>query len=340
MDISTVKAYFEGLPDNEQDSLLSTLTAIKSNFDLGLIDIRETNFNEKQGLCPHCGNVKYVKMGKDKGVQRYKCKACTRTFTPYTGTWMAQIHKKEKLAEYLKLMQQGLSLEKIKRKLKINKKTAFDWRHKITIAIKDVGGDMFLGITESDETFFLHSEKGSGKLTRKSRKRGKQIKTKGIGKEQVAVIATVDRKGAVSLNASCFGRIRKSDIEKAIGKRINEQTVLCTDGHKSFEGFAMDNNIEHHILKANLKQFVKQGKFHIQNINSLHSRLKNWINRDLYGVATKYLQNYLNWFRLKEKFKKIDYMKEIVLLSLGSTTARAEYLYAVKNIYNNKTTLF
>jgi transposase-like protein len=338
MDTSTIISYFKGMPIRGQNNLLSTLTAIKSNSDLGLIDLRETKFNEKQGVCPHCENIKYVKMGKDNGVQRYKCKSCNRTFTPYTGTWMSQIHKKNKLADYLKLMQQGLSLDKIKVKLGINKKTAFDWRHKITQSIRDSGKDIFIGITESDETFFLHSEKGSGKLTRKPRKRGKQVKTSGISKEQVAVIAVADRKGTVSLEVSCFGRLSKKDIEKAIGERTNERTILCTDGHASFKGFALDNNIEHHVLKANLKQFVKQGKFHIQNINSLHSRLKSWINIDLYGVSTKYLQNYLNWFRLKEKFKKENYLKKIVLISLSNTNARAEYLYAVKNIYNGKTT--
>ena len=137
MDTSTIKSYFKSLSKPEQDNLLSSLTAMKSNSDLGLIDLRETKLNEKQGVCPHCRNIKYVKMGKDKGVQRYKCKSCNRTFTPYTGTWMAQIHKKHKLADFLKLMQQGLSLDKIKKKLWINKKTAFDWRHKITQSIKE-----------------------------------------------------------------------------------------------------------------------------------------------------------------------------------------------------------
>ena len=340
MDTSTIQSYFKKLSTLEQDNLLSILTGINSNSDLGLIDIREIKFNEKQGVCPHCEHIKYVKMGKDNGVQRYKCKKCNRTFTPYTGTWMAQIHKKEKLADYLKLMQQGLSLDRIKKKLNINKKTAFDWRHKITQSIKDAGEEMFLGITESDETFFLYSEKGSGKLMHKSRKRGKQVKTRGISKEQVAVIATADRKGTISINAACLGRLSKKDVEKAIGKRINKQTILCTDGHSSFKGFANDNNLEHHVLRANLKQFVKKNKFHIQNINSLHSRLKKWVNDDLYGVSTKYLQNYLNWFRVKEKFKKEDYIKKIVFLSLANTNARAEYLYAVKNIYNNKTTSF
>ncbi len=180
MDTSRIKNYFTKLSSIEQEDLLLTLRSVKSNSDFQLIDIRRKRFDEKQSVCPHCNHIKYVKMGIDKGVQRYKCKGCNRTFTPFTGTWMAQIHKKGKLADYLKLMQQGLSLDKIVAKLNINKKTAFDWRHKITISLKELETDKFLGITESDETFFLHSEKGSGKITRKSRERGKQVKTRGI----------------------------------------------------------------------------------------------------------------------------------------------------------------
>ena len=332
MDTTKIQTYFTNLSSVDQDKLLLTLTSIKTNSDFQLIDIRKKKFDEKQGVCPHCEHIKYVKMGIDKGVQRYKCKGCKRTFTPFTGTWMAQIHKKDKLADYLKLMQQGLSLDKITLKLGINKKTAFDWRHKITASIKQLDTDKFLGITESDETFFLHSEKGLGKITGKSRKRGKQVKTRGISKEQVSVIVSADRKGEVSLNLACFGRITKNDITNAIGNKIDKQTVLCTDGHVSYKGFAMDNNLEHHVFKASIKQFTKQGNLHIQNINSLHSRLKKWINRDLYGVSTKYLQNYLNWFRYKEKFKKVDYMIKLRELSLENTTARKEYL---NNLNNN-----
>jgi len=331
MDIASVKSYFTSLSGSDQDSLLSILISIKSNTDFELIGVRKKKFDEKQGICPHCSHVKYVKMGIDKGVQRYKCKDCARTFTPFTGTWMAQIHKKDKLADYLKLMQQGLSLDKIVVKLGINKKTAFDWRHKVTISIKELKSEKFLGITESDETFFLHSKKGSGKLIIKPRKRGKQVKTRGVSKEQVSVIVSADRKGEVSLSLACFGRITKKDITKAIGNKIDKQTVLCTDGHASYKGFAVDNKLEHHIFKANLKQFVKHGNLHIQNVNSLHSRLKKWINDDFYGVSTKYLQNYLNWFRYKEKFKNIDYMAKLTELSLLNTNAREEYLGSVKN---------
>jgi transposase-like protein len=241
MDTTTIKTYFTNLSTKDQDNLLVTLTTIKSNSDFQLIDIRKKKFDEKQGICPHCEHIKYVKMGIDKGVQRYKCKECKRTFTPFTGTWMAQIHKKEKLADYLKLMQQGLSLDKIRLKLGINKKTAFDWRHKVTIALEQSETEKFLGITESDETFFLRSEKGLGKISGKSRERGKQVKTRGISNQQVSVIVAADRKGEISLNIACFGRITKEDITKAIGNKIKQQTVLCTDGHYSYKGFAIDN---------------------------------------------------------------------------------------------------
>jgi hypothetical protein len=181
--------------------------------------------------------------------------------------------------------------------------------------------------------FFLHSNKGSNNLERKSRNRGKQVKTRGISKEQVAVIVSIDRKGSISLDTAGLGRMSKNSIENSIGNKISKQTVLCTDGLVSYKGFALDNKLEHHILRADLKQFVKQGKYHIQHVNSLHSRLKKWINKDLYGVATKYLQNYLNWFRFQEKFKEQNYVKKIIVASLTNTKARDEYLYAVENIY-------
>ncbi|HOD62161.1 MAG TPA: hypothetical protein PKG96_08705 [Bacilli bacterium] len=63
--------------------------------------------------------------------------------------------------EYIKFMcDEEKSLNKISVHLNINKKTAFDWRHKILSGIAQSKVKPFQGIIESDETFFLHSEKG------------------------------------------------------------------------------------------------------------------------------------------------------------------------------------
>ncbi len=42
-----------------------------------------------------------------------------------------------------------------------------------------------------------------------------------------------------------------------------------------------------------------KGIYHIQNVNNFHSRLKRWLQR-FNGVASKYLEHYLAWFRFLE----------------------------------------
>ena len=156
-----IKSHLLSLKPEEQSSLMKelqdlTLSTNKIKYDLS----RRKLLNNKQGVCPHCKHTKYVKYGIDKGSQRYKCKSCKRNFTEYTGTWLAGIQRKDKVDEYMDLMLQEKSLDKIKDELSINKKTAFDWRHKILYSLEDIDKNNFTGITESDETFILFSEKG------------------------------------------------------------------------------------------------------------------------------------------------------------------------------------
>ncbi len=319
MNTTEVKTYFSGLTSKAQSNLLKELNLLRDDSEFNLMKIREEQLNTKSGKCPHCNSLKYTKNGFEKdGVQRYKCNNCNRSFNSYTGTWLAKINRKELLIPYIKLMRQGLSLDKIKNILKINKKTAFDWRHKISASVDSIDENEFKGITESDETFFLYSEKGSQSISRNSRKRGGKASKRGISGEQVASIITMDRNKNVNMKVAGFGRIKKSDIEKAIGSKINEQTILCSDGHMSYKGFALDKDLEHHVLRANLKQYVKEKKYHLQHVNSADSRLKSWINGKMHGVATKYLQNYLYWFRINEKFKEIDIIHKAITSALDT----------------------
>jgi len=174
MDLTKIKEYLLDLPDSERNSAISELIKLgNSSAVCNFQKIRRDVLNNKQGECPHCKNTKYVKFGFKSGSQRYKCKSCNRSFTEFTGTWIAGLHHKDKIDAYLELMVREDSLDKIKVKLSINKKTAFDWRHKILSSVSDNDdeNDNFTGITESDETFFLHSNKGIKVTDRKARKR-------------------------------------------------------------------------------------------------------------------------------------------------------------------------
>ena len=44
------------------------------------------NRNKNIECCPICGGKKYIKHGSYKGIQRYKCKECGKTFSNTTNS--------------------------------------------------------------------------------------------------------------------------------------------------------------------------------------------------------------------------------------------------------------
>jgi transposase-like protein len=55
--------------------------------------------------------------------------------------------------------------------------------------------------------------------------------------------------------------------------------------------------------------------YHLQHVNALHSAFKRWITQ-FNGVSSKYLNNYLTWFKflqLSKKNKKSDRIKDMLV---------------------------
>jgi transposase-like protein len=329
MNYTEILSLARGLSREEQLQLVVCLTqSYQTNVQSEVLHSRCKALINKQEKCPHCGGVHYYRYGKFGDSQRFKCKDCGKTFCEYTGTWLEGIHKKELVEDYLGLMIEHTSLDKTSKELKINKKTALDWRHKLLSSFEQNTGEEFEGVVESDETFFEHSEKGNRHLARASRKRGTASKNRGIGQNKAAVIVSTDRKRNLKMTLSTMGRITKSDIVESFQKPLKRESILCSDGHVSYKGYTKDNDLRHIILRSDLRQFVKKGGYHIQHVNELHHRLKKWIDGTFWGVSTKYLQNYLNWFYLCEKLKFESLtVEKVALLSLQNHHAIKQYRY-------------
>ncbi len=157
MELSKIKTYLLDLPVIERNSIISEivkLSDVKTDVVCDFQKLRRDFLNNKQGECPHCHHKKHVKFGFENGSQRYKCKSCNRSFTEYTGTWIAGLHHKDKIDAYLNLMVQEKTLDKIKVELEINKKTAFDWRNKILSSISDTDDDELLVLLKVTKPFF------------------------------------------------------------------------------------------------------------------------------------------------------------------------------------------
>ena len=61
---------------------------------------------------------------------------------------------------------------------------------------------------------------------------------------------------------------------------------------------------------------MRDGAFHIQNVNAYHGRLKSWMAR-FNGVATRYLPNYLGWRRTLERAPEPSASKTWLLEARG-----------------------
>ncbi|WP_413208406.1 transposase [Rhodospirillum sp. A1_3_36] len=49
--------------------------------------------------CPHCQAPGAVANGKNRGLQRYLCRSCKRTFSTATGTPLSGLHHKDRWLE-------------------------------------------------------------------------------------------------------------------------------------------------------------------------------------------------------------------------------------------------
>ena len=57
---------------------------------------------------------------------------------------------------------------------------------------------------------------------------------------------------------------------------------------------------------------VGLGRRHVQNVNAYDSRLRGWMQR-FKGVATKYLDSYLGWFRMLDRSGPMGLQPALVL---------------------------
>ncbi len=321
--IDTIIREIRTYSESKQKTILNRLNDLLHSNDIGeatMLEIKK-EISQHSGLsCPHCQSESIYGHGKYRGGKRYKCNTCGKTFSDLTGTSVSHIHKKEEWNKYLSCMSEGLSLRASAEKVGISFRTSFLWRHKILGAFQDIGCSKLEGIVESDETFFLYSEKGEKNIhDRSARKRGGKASKRGINDEHVAVIVASDRDGHAIVEVAGRSRITAQKIDAAIGKWLSDTPIaLCSDSHKSYEKFSKDKNIRHVTINGSKGQFVRNKVYHIQNVNSIHHLIKNWMQK-FNGVASKYLQNYMNWFRVL-KSEKGDVLK-LLKLALYSNSS-------------------
>ena len=149
--------------------------------------------------CPRCNSPGAVARGKNRGLRRYLCKVCGRTFNATTNTPLQGLHHKERWLTYGQSLSNGETVHESAARCKIAPSTAFRWRHRFLQTVEQAPPVME-GIVEADETYLLHSYKGQAEARRKSgraaRRRGGQASKWGLSAELVPMLFATDRSGA------------------------------------------------------------------------------------------------------------------------------------------------
>ncbi|MDD3630596.1 MAG: IS1595 family transposase [Bacteroidales bacterium] len=278
---------------------------------LTALDYQRIKILSTAPICPRCKCEYVTKAGVRDGRQVYKCKRCKYQFRETAKSLVYHIHKYPLMLNYLKCMLEGKSLRACAREVGISLPTSFKWRHKILSAIQGLeGGINFSGITEVDEILLQYSEKG-----RKFKTLEEKEQAMNTIHPNVAVLVMTDREGNLLLKHTGVNKVQNSQIKKELKRRVSEDNLICFKPNEEFQQAIIESPSKKVLVRRKTKGLV------VYSVNIAEKKINNflvWMMR-FRGVATKYLQNYLMWFVVMNKYLKADVESDIGrLLNLSS----------------------
>ena len=278
----------DGLSSQQKLALKSVLSGeTEAAASLAAIEARLAETRQ----CPHCGTPGAFSKGMARGLRRYQCKACKKTFNAATGTAIQGLHNKGRCLIFGECLTEGLTVRESAERCDFAVSTAFRWRHRF-LGTQDQNPPNLKGIVEADETYVLESRKGDRNLDRKAHRRGGKASKRGLSDEQVPILVAVDR--SKTTTCSVLPSVTADNVRSVLEPRIDDDIVLVTDGNNVYPPCAKSLGIQHEALNQSAGERAR-GSYHIQTVNSRHSQFNSFLYR-YRGVASKYLGNYLRWF--------------------------------------------
>ena len=274
--------------------------------------------------CPYCSDASYSRFGQTgNGVQRYRCKACGRTFTPITGT----IFDSHKIA-ISEWMEYCLNLF---RYLSVtagswNNRNAFTtsryWLEKLFLVLDGYESDIVLdGRVWFDETFYtVRSEdiklKPDG------------TKPRGLSENQLCVgVACTKDQILCLLEGKGQPTARKAYM--AFKDHIAPGSTLVHDNGKAHRMLIDALGLVDEAYDASEIKGLPDADNPLHRVNEVHARLKNFLYaHNSFDQDT--MQGYLNLFSLamnppSDHLEKVELLLNRAFLTRKTLRYRAFY---------------
>ncbi len=270
--------------------------------------------------CVYCHSEKTLRRAKIKGIQRYSCKSCGKYWMATHGTSLGGLQKKYLWQSYINAFLKGLSIRKAALEVGLCIQTSFRWRHRLLSSISCYLPQSIGGIIESADFQMPFNRKGHHRKSSSYVK--SDIPESGKTPESVIIILSVCRGKQESVSSVVkASSLNDEQVKKAITGRILHGSVHITKDTIPYAQCHNQEVIEHLCAKS-------KGKTRKRELVNLNAALQNQIAfldflNPFRGVATKYLQNYLNWYHYKEYTKmRFDKVRQALIASLGSNQAK------------------
>lgn len=238
--------------------------------------------------CPHCASTSIVRNGHRNATQQYKCKHCHKNFIATTGTPTHGLHLRDKIVKYTEALMQGLSVRKAAQYAEISKHTSFSWRHKF---LSSINNEELVKEKETPLAVTIiktkYNDKGRQKIPEKVRKDSRTIMT-------------------ISNNQITINRLHNKPIIKQIAQILSTKKIITPIKNKELTIVTQKLHKNQVIKQKEIKATLKE------NITNQVNTLEKWMTR-FRGVATKYLQQYWNWFCGIQNIKMLKNEKEMFL---------------------------
>ncbi len=340
-----IKEKFDELKPYQQ----KTVARFLDNFCIiNAIDI--SSISSEGMICRKCGCNSFVKNGRVKSIQRYQCRTCKSTQFHDANTPLYNLKLKSKWSDFVAVMldnERSKSVKSISAELCISTKTAHHWRHKFLASLNSVNEIELSEESELDEVYFPFTVKGViGKEkyehyvapdNAENIESSFRIEEKKMEAEnyQSIFLCMHDRHqdfDFIPIKNQKKGIVSEADLTRIMQNIDLTGKTIITDKEPSMKSFLKNiKDVNHLTFKSSdIKQGIMQEKdIHNNNINNTMMLLKKWM-KNFHGVSTKYLWNYLKWFRFIRQFE-IFKVKEMIRFTLSDKKSYPRY----KDIFNN-----
>jgi transposase-like protein len=265
-------------------------------FDLlaALRTIREACHADGDRCCPHCECRRVQGWGVRGGRRRYRCTACGRTFSEFTGTILAHNKRIDRVAAYCQALSRGLTVRAAAAECGIHRTTSFRWRHRLLAQLRTAAPPSPVGVAETTEIRFLHSQKGSRTLERAPYRRG----GRGFAPDRRRhwVLLVRDRFGISLAQATGVRPPLPSQLDAMLAPPAAGLTEMIAAAGP-FSPYALFCRKHGIVYRTATPWRPAPQAVDTSNARAAARRLLIWIAR-FRGVASRYLDNYLRWHAL------------------------------------------